>query len=127
MGEQKADSSPTAIPRILEEGNQAECEKSTHSAQKVDSSTATTPSLRALLRKAWQSIKKHTNPLESTFENTTNVSEQPKDSRICDEKSLLCEPRKEIRLECLSTQRGDAIKDLSRKAESLAKKILLSP
>ena len=122
MGEQKADSSPTAIPRILEEGNQAECEKSTHSAQKVDSSTATTPSLRALLRKAWQSIKKHTNPLESTFENTTNVSEQPKDSRICDEKSLLCEPRKEIRLECLSTQRGDAIKDLSRKAESSSQK-----
>ena len=56
-----------------------------------------------------------------------NVKNSAQDSRIsketalrlfCDEKSLLCEPRKEIRLECLSTQRGDAIKDLSRKAES---------
>ena len=54
-----------------------------------------------------------------------NVKNTAQDSRICDEKtrrsrsffskSLLCEPRKEIRLECLSTQRGDAIKDLSRK------------
>ncbi|MDL0080140.1 hypothetical protein [Helicobacter zhangjianzhongii] len=47
-----------------------------------------------------------------------NVKNSAQDSRICDEKSLLCEPRKEIRLGCLSTQRGDAIKDLSRKAES---------
>ena len=152
--------SPTATPRILEEDNQAECEKSTHSAQKVDSSNATTPSLRA----SETSVAIHTDTqkiatLESTFENptadtqkvdssndysasaecidchatatalarndrenATNVSEQPKDSRICDEKSLLCEPRKEIRLECLSTQRGDAIKDLSRKAESSSQK-----
>ena len=50
-----------------------------------------------------------------------NVKNTAQDSRICDEKSLLCEPRKEIRLECLSTQRGDAIKDLSRKAESSKK------
>lgn len=32
---------------------------------------------------------------------------------------LLCEPRKEIRLERLSRKCGEAIKDLSRKAKSL--------
>ncbi len=151
--------SPTAIPRILEEGNQAEREKSTHSlessfdkSQKMDchadksarndrennahtskstarANTKNTTSKKvdsrdkaflSSLRASETSVAIHTNTqkiatLESTFENPTNVSEQPKDSRICDEKSLLCEPRKEIRLECLSTQRGDAIKDLSRK------------
>ncbi|STO96967.1 MBOAT family protein [Helicobacter canis] len=44
-----------------------------------------------------------------------NVKNTAQDSRICYEKSLLCEPRKEIRLECLSRELGDAIKDLSRK------------
>ena len=75
-----------------------------------------------------------------------NVSKQPKDSRIsketceptlaplrwfsketalrwfCDEKPLLCKPRKEIRLERLSTKRGAAIKGFSRKAESTKQK-----
>ena len=50
--------------------------------------------------------------------NAKNVSEPAKDSRIVDEKSGLFEPRKEIRLECLSTQRGDEIHDSSPKAES---------
>ena len=162
----KSYESPTAIPRILEEGNQAEREKSTHSlessfdkSQKMDchadksarndrennahaskstarANTKNTTSKKvdsrdkaflSSLRASETSVAIHTNTqkiatLESTFENPTNVSEQPKDSRICDEKSLLCEPRKEIRLECLSTQRGDAIKDLSRKAESSSQK-----
>ena len=48
----------------------------------------------------------------------TNAELQKVDSRICDEKPLLCKPRKEIRLERLSTKRGAAIKGLSRKAES---------
>ena len=56
-------------------------------------------------------------------ENAKNVSKQPQDSRICDEKPLLCKPRKEIRLERLSTKRGAAIKGLSRKAESTKQKL----
>ncbi|WP_317370845.1 hypothetical protein [Helicobacter canis] len=35
--------------------------------------------------------------------------------------SCHCEPRKDIRLECLSTKRGEAIKALSRKAKSTNK------
>ena len=56
--------SPTAIPRILEE------EKRTENKKVDSSSNAYFLSLRALLRKAWQSIQKYTNPLESTFEKT---------------------------------------------------------
>ena len=41
-----------------------------------------------------------------------------KEATLCDEKLGFFEPRKEIRLECLSTQRGAEIKGLSRKAES---------
>ncbi|STO96796.1 cation-transporting P-type ATPase [Helicobacter canis] len=108
-------------PRILEKENQGECEKSTPSSLRADLS-------------ARQSTQTKTQNLESTFdknaqniqtlqkadsrENAKNVSKQPKDSRICDEKPLLCKPRKEIRLERLSTKRGAAIKGLSRKAES---------
>ena len=50
--EKKADSSPTATPRILEEDNQAECEKSTHSLESTFSQSpdcganAPSPSLR---------------------------------------------------------------------------------
>lgn len=54
--------------------------------------------------------------------NAKNVSEQPKDSRILEIESGLCKPRKEIRLECLSTQRGEAIADSSPKAESSSPK-----
>ncbi|WP_434062725.1 serine--tRNA ligase [Helicobacter zhangjianzhongii] len=75
--------------------------------------------------------------LESTFENATtlseqqkvdsgenakNVSEQPKDSRILEIESGFFKPRKEIRLECLSTQCGDEIHDSSPKAESTNQK-----
>ena len=47
-----------------------------------------------------------------------------KDSRIFDEKSLLCKPRAEISLEWLSHKRGAGIKDLSQKAESTNAKAL---
>ena len=36
--------------------------------------------------------------LPMTENNAKNVSKQPQDSRFCDEKPLLCKPRKEIRL-----------------------------
>ncbi|WP_258552313.1 MBOAT family protein [Helicobacter canis] len=127
----KSSHSPTAIPKILEE-KQAECEKSPFLSLRADLS-------------ARQSTQTQTQNLESTFDKTQmdchataaalarndrnnatfgkvdsnleaeNVKNTAQDSRICYEKSLLCEPRKEIRLECLSRELGDAIKDLSRK------------
>ena len=54
----------------------SECEKTTKN-KKVDSSNnAYFLSLRALLRKAWQSIQKYTNPLESTFEKTAQKAQE---------------------------------------------------
>ena len=57
--------------------------------------------------------------LESTFENNAqNFNESAKDSRICDEKSLLCERAQGRILGVCNRRVRDAIKDLSRKAES---------
>ena len=83
--------SPTAIPRILEEENQAENETQTElesSFKKADSS------------------------------NAQIFNESAKDSRICDEKSLLCERAQGRILGVCNRRARDAIKDLSRKAES---------
>ena len=49
--------------------------------------------------------------------NAPNLN-TPQDSRICDEKPLLCKASAEISLEWLSHKRAAAIKGLSRKAES---------
>ncbi|KAA8709820.1 NAD(+)/NADH kinase [Helicobacter canis] len=83
--------SPTATPRILEEENQAENETQTElesSFKKADSS------------------------------NAQIFNESAKDSRICDEKSLLCERTQGRILGVCNRRARDAIKDLSRKAES---------
>ena len=56
-----------------------------------------------------------TKKAESTGKKPTP---NPSDSKILELESGLFEPRKEIRLECLSTQRGDEIHDSSPKAES---------
>lgn len=42
----------------------------------------------------------------------------PQDSRIWEVESVLCKPRAEIRLGCLSHKRGAEIDDSSPKAES---------
>ena len=89
--------SPTATPRILEEEKRTENKKvdssneafllssrdfrkevvAIHKGAQVDSSSnAYFLSLRALLRKAWQSIQKYTNPLESTFEKTAQKAQE---------------------------------------------------
>ena len=47
-----------------------------------------------------------------------NLTNSAQDSRILELESGFFKPRKEIRLECLSTQRGDEIHDSSPKAES---------
>ena len=104
---QQSSHSPTAIPRILEEENQAN-----QSSLRADN--ALSPSLRALHRKAWQSTSSKnakaqkvdsrifTQATQSVeiLKSATNLKTQ-QDSRICDEKtrrsrsffskSLLCE------------------------------------
>ena len=73
---------------------------------------------------AQKSFREQTS-LESTFQKVdsstaANVSEpQQKDSRILELESGFFEPRKEIRLERLSTKCGDEIHDSSPKAESI--------
>ena len=72
---------------------------------------------------AQKSFREQTS-LESTFQKVdsstaANVSEPQKDSRILELESGFFEPRKEIRLERLSTKCGDEIHDSSPKAESI--------
>ena len=172
----KSPTSTTAIPRILEENNQAESGKFKHPLEstfskvdsrvdchaanaarndrennatnkKVDSSlNAHSPSLRDTAPAvAWQSISaqadskqnahKAEHP-ESTFlkvdsSTATSLNKPAKDSRILELESgfllkkpasaspctasLVFEPRKEIRLEGLSTKCGDEIHDSSPK------------
>ena len=99
--------SPTAILRILEEEKQAGREKSAEN-KKVDSSmdchdsaSAESRNDKNLSEQAQDSRSEAQNVfsqnadrrqdlgLESTFENATTLSELAKDSRICDEKSVL--------------------------------------
>ena len=54
--------------------------------------------------------------------NDKNLSEQAKDSRICDEKSGLCEATQGRALGVRNRSGDEAIADLSRKAESTSKK-----
>ena len=127
----KNSTSNTAIPRILEKEKGAECEKSCREQTELEStfekmdSRDCDLSLRDTAEAvAWQSTKESTQV--DSRENTQNVENSAKDSRICDEKLGFFEPRKEIRLGCLSTKRGDETPDLSRKAESSSKTIILN-
>ena len=100
----KNSKSPTAMPRILEEYKQAGREKSCREQLQLESTfdNPATP---------------QTQKMDSRGEAQT-LSEPAQDSRILELESGLFEPRKEIRLGCLSTQRGDEIHDSSPKAES---------
>ena len=150
---------PTANPRILEEENQASpslravsAKQSTlESSAKVDSRETAQNVSESQNKKAENVFSQNADRrqdcenLESAFDTAATLSEPAKDSRIftqnaqnlsepqaakptptpspSDSKILeiesgLCEPRKEIRLERLSTQRGEAIHDSSPKAES---------
>ena len=90
--------SPTATPRILEEDNQGDFEKSASS------------SLRALRSKAWQSTQTKTQNLESTFSHNAEKSQSAASLKKVDSR--------ENAKGGLSTQRGEETHDLSRKAES---------
>ena len=168
--------STTATPRILEEDNQTECEKSAENqkqpqSKKVDSSVKLDSSPNAPFsviasRDSGVAIyTKNTHSLESTFENNANkthkvdssdapifagaesvdchdfacaksrndnrnntidekvdsssevktLANSAKDSRICDEKSLLCELTQGRILGVCNRSAREAIKDLSRK------------
>ncbi|STO96784.1 Uncharacterised protein [Helicobacter canis] len=53
-----------------------------------------------------------------------NLKTPAQDSRILEIESGFFKPRKEIRLGCLSTQRGDEIRDSSPKAESTKQQLM---
>ena len=106
----------------------------TAKTQKVDSSNeAFLSSSRASFARV-AIHRNNTHTLESTFlhnaqkiqklqkvdssDEVQNLTNSAEDSRILELESGFFEPRKEIRLECLSTQRGDEIHDSSPKAES---------
>ena len=99
----KNSKSPTATPKILEEDKQAGREKSCRE-QLQPESTFDTATLHE--------------PAKDSRGEAQTLSEPAQDSRILELESGLFEPRKEIRLGCLSTQRGDEIHDSSPKAES---------
>ena len=94
----KSYESPTATPRILEEDNQGDFEKSASS------------SLRALRSKARQSTQTKTQNLESTFSHNAEKSQSVASLEKVDSR--------ENAKGGLSTQRGEEASDLSRKAES---------
>ena len=95
--------SPTAILRILEEEKQAGREKSAEN-KKVDSSMDCHDSASAESR--------------NDDRNATTLSEPAKDSRICDEKSVLSSDWQGSYLSGNDRRQSRRIADLSRKAES---------
>ena len=56
---------------------------------------------------------------EDSSNEVQNIANFAKDSKILELESWLCEPRKEDKTSGLSTERGEAIRDSSPKAESL--------
>ncbi|MDL0082094.1 glycosyltransferase [Helicobacter sp. XJK30-2] len=58
-------------------------------------------------------------PAQDSSNEVQNIANSAKDSKILELESWLCEPRKEDKTSGLSTQRGEAIRDSSPKAESL--------
>ena len=111
--------SPTANLRILEEEKQASKSSradtigvAIHKSTQVDSS----PNAQSV--KTPQAAEK-----ADSRRNAKNVSEPAKDSRICDEKSGLCEATQGRALGVRNRSGDEAIADLSRKAESTSKKL----
>ena len=94
--------SSTAIPRILEEEKQATNEKSTSQESLFENNT-----------KKSQKVDSSTAPI---------LSEQAKDSRICDEKSGLFKDSQGRALGVRNRRESAEIADLSRKAESTKQK-----
>ena len=103
--------STTANLRILEEESQAS----------QSSSRAATPSPSLRGDTIAEAIHTKAQKLDSSNE-AKNLNEQAKDSRICDEKSGLCEATQGRALGVRNRSGDEAIADLSRKAESTSKK-----
>ena len=127
------------IPRILEEDKQAGREKSCREQLQLESTfdNPATPQTQKMDSKGEaQTLSKPAQDSRSFTQNTPilntpqaaanedsrgeaqTLSKPAQDSRILELESGLFEPRKEIRLGRLSTQRGDEIHDSSPKAES---------
>ncbi|STO97369.1 DegT family aminotransferase [Helicobacter canis] len=109
---------PTLSLRALKKGEAIH--KAT--AQKVDSSVEVdSMDCHAAAHAAARNDDKHATAQKVDSSTTANLNELAKDSKICDEKSLLCERVQGRILGVCNCSTREAIKDLSRKAESTNK------
>ncbi|ETD27352.1 DNA primase [Helicobacter canis] len=87
--------------------------QSSSAPKSLESTTSPTANLRILEKEKQTSLD----------QNARNLNETPKDSRIFDEKSLLCEQAQGSYLSGNDRRACEAIKDLSQKAESTSEKL----
>ena len=144
----KSTTSTTANPRILREKKAAECEKSYLENTALESTFGKTPQLSSRADNGGVAIHKsarvdssgdysasaesmdcHANASafarnddEADSSNAATLSEQAKDSRICDEKSGLFKDSQGRALGVRNRRESAEIADLSRKAESTSQK-----
>ena len=122
----KSITSNTTTPRILMEESQTALGSSSRAAQSgvaihnqnADSSLEAVDCHATATAAARNDREKAANQKVDSRETTQNVENSAKDSRICDEKSLLCELTQGRILGVCNRSAREAIKDLSRKAES---------
>ena len=128
----KSTTSTTATPRILEEDKQNAQESSSradeigvaiHKSTQVDSmgdysASAESMDCHATANALARNDRKNANTQKVDSSNAQNVSEQAKDSRICDEKSGLFKDSQGRALGVRNRRESAEIADLSRKAES---------
>ena len=111
--------SPTATPRILGEKKATEREKSYLEDTALESTFGKTPQLSSRADEIGVAIHKSARADSST---AATLSEQAKDSRICDEKSGLFKDSQGRALGVRNRRESAEIADLSRKAESTSQK-----
>lgn len=90
--------------------------QSSSAPKSLESTTSNTANLRILEKEKQISLD----------QNARNLNETAKDSRIFDEKSLLCEHSQGRALGVRNRRECEAIKDLSQKAESTSEKLKFS-
>ena len=112
--------SPTAIEEYKQAGREKSCREQLQPESTFDTATLHEPAKdsRSFAQNAQNVATPQAAANEDSRDNAQTLNERAQDSRILELESGLFEPRKEIRLGCLSTQRGDEIHDSSLKAES---------
>ena len=106
--------------------------QSSSAPKSLESTTSNTANLRILEKEKRTTLESSSRAAQSgvaihkkadSNDEAPNLNETAKDSRICDEKSLLCEQAQGSYLSGNDRRACEAIKDLSRKAESTSEKL----